>query len=136
MFRSFGRCARKPMQFCVSIVFYNHDLRPNGQSPSSDSTRCLPRYLDLTYYAAQQGIPFTFSSNLLHALQAALKHGTWDKRFAALRETMPWLRAGLNETGFQLVASDETGSPAILTLALPEWMDSVRIGNLMHEAGY
>src|ERR1051325_209460 len=62
----------------ISMVFYNHDLKSNGDK--------LPRYLDLSYYASQQGIPFTFSSNLLHALHAALKRVPWDKRFAELVE--------------------------------------------------
>ncbi len=58
----------------VAMVFYHHDVQP---APNR-----LPRYLDLGYYAQQDGIPFTFSSNLLHALHAAIKHVDWDKRFA------------------------------------------------------
>jgi len=121
------------------MVFYNHDLTTTPGPETSSSPighRRLPRYLDLGNYAAQQGIPFTFSSNLLHALQAALKHGQWDKRFAALQESAPWLRASLLALGFQLVAADESASPAILTLALPDSLNSVRIGDLMREAGY
>jgi aspartate aminotransferase-like enzyme len=123
----------------VSMVFYNHDLTQaagTGDSSKASGRERLPRYLDLGNYAAQQGIPFTFSSNLLQALQAALKHAQWDKRFAALTELAPWLRASLRELGFQLAAPDEAASPAILTLALPESLNSVRVGNLMQEAGY
>jgi aspartate aminotransferase-like enzyme len=123
----------------VSMVFYNHDLAEaieNKENPGANGRGRLPRYLDLSNYAAQQGIPFTFSSNLLHALQAALKCDQWDKRFAALTELAPWLRASLRELGFRLVAPDEAASPAILTLALPEALNSVRVGNLMQEAGY
>jgi aspartate aminotransferase-like enzyme len=96
----------------------------------------LPRYLDLAYYAEQTGIPFTFSSNLLHALQAALKGGQWEKRFAALNDLGPWLRASLRELGFVIVAPDECSSPAIVTLALPQDLNSIRIGNLLQESGY
>ena len=121
----------------VCMVFYNHDLTETPQiSLKATGGRALPRYLDLRNYTAQQGIPFTFSSNLLHALQAALKHAPWDKRFAALRESAPWLRSSLRELGFELVAAEEVSSPAILTLALPESLNSVKIGNLMQEAGY
>src|SRR5262245_57152931 len=52
----------------LSMVFYHHELQP---APG------LPRYLDLGYYAAQQGVPFTTSSNLLYALQTALKRIAW-----------------------------------------------------------
>jgi aspartate aminotransferase-like enzyme len=122
----------------VCMVFYNHDLAAQMPDISAETIgrRRLPRYLDLGNYAAQQGIPFTFSSNVLHALQAALKHAQWDKRFAALRESAPWLRTNLRELGFELVAADEIASPAILTLALPDSLNSVTIGNLMQEAGY
>src|SRR5262249_34966592 len=123
----------------VSMVFYNHELATGSTAGNGDSSvvpRMLPRYLDLAYYAAQQGIPFTFSSNLLHALQAALKNGQWEKRFAALKDLGPWLRGSLRELGFQIVAPDECSSPAILTLALPAGLDSARIGNLLQESGY
>ena len=39
------------------------------------------------YYAGQEGIPFTFSSNLLHALHAAVRGVNWERRFAELAET-------------------------------------------------
>ena len=123
----------------VSMVFYERDTAPGrfGESNSnSPDERALPRYLDLDYYAQRQGIPFTFSSNLLQALQASLKRGQWEKRFAALGELSPWLRESLRASGFLLVAPDGVAAPAIHTLALPETLDSVRIGNLLEEAGY
>lgn len=112
----------------LSMVFHHHDLRP---APGR-----LPRYLDLGYYAQQQGIPFTFSSNLLHALRAALRHVDWKKRFADLAELSDWLRASLVEAGFTLVGQDTQTSPAVITIALPAELDSVRIGAAMQEAGY
>src|SRR5262249_10573459 len=86
----------------ISMVFYDFDFaeatestqceeglmngasrasgRP-GPKPPPKSTpfdpvrphRNAPRYLDLRYYASQDGVAFTFPSNLLHALQAAMK---------------------------------------------------------------
>jgi aspartate aminotransferase-like enzyme len=112
----------------LSMVFYNHELAPG--------VRRLPRYLDLGYYAAQQGIPFTFSSNLLHALQAALKRVAWEKRFAELRELSGWLRGQLNRLGFKLIGPARHTSPAVVTIELPRTMASVKIGNLIEESGY
>lgn len=112
----------------IAMVFYHHDLGPKLQR--------LPRYLDLSYYATEQGIPFTFSSNLLHALHAAVKRVHWEKRFADLVEISAWLRTRLRELGFELIGSDATASPAIVTIALPEQLNSIKIGNLIRESGY
>ena len=112
----------------ISMVFYHDEVAPAPQA--------LPRYLDLGYYAANQGVPFTFSSNLLHALHAALRRVHWDQRFAELLERSAWLRARLSELGFDLVGCDAPTSPAVLTIALPLQLNSVKIGGLMRESGY
>jgi aspartate aminotransferase-like enzyme len=111
----------------LSMVFHHHDPQP---APDR-----LPRYLDLGCYA-QQEIPFTFSSNLLHALHAAVKQVDWEKRFADSTETSAWLRPRLAEMGFELVGNETQTSPTVITLALPPEMDSVKTGSLMQEAGY
>lgn len=112
----------------VAMVFYHH---PVPAAPDR-----LPRYLDLGYYAQQDGIPFTFSSNLLHALHAAIKRVDWEKRFAGLVELSLWLRTRLVELGFDLVANHTQTSPAVVTMVLPPEMNSLEIGRLMQEAGY
>lgn len=112
----------------VSMVFHHHAVPP---APDR-----LPRYLDLGLYAEQDGIPFTFSSNLLHALHAAIKRVDWEKRFARQAEISAWLRTRLTELGFELVARNERTSPAVVTIALPPELDSAKIGGLMQEAGY
>lgn len=111
----------------VSMVFYNHDLRPSEK---------LPRYLDLAYYAQQDGIPFTFSSNLLHALQAAVRQVNWEKRFVEIQETSAWLRTRLLEFGFELVGATTRTSPAVVTIALPENLNSTQVGSLLKESGF
>ncbi len=112
----------------VSMVFHNHQI-----SPAEDR---LPRYLDLGYYTQQEGIPFTFSSNLLHALHAAVRGVPWEKRFAELTETSAWLRTKLMESGFELVGANTRTSPAVVTIALPEHQNSVTVGNLLKESGF
>ncbi len=112
----------------VSMVFYNHQVLPADDQ--------LPRYFDLGYYAQQEGIPFTFSSNLLHALHAAVQGVNWEKRFAELSETSAWLRAKLIESGFELVGGNARTSPAVITLALPEALNSITVGNLLKESGF
>jgi aspartate aminotransferase-like enzyme len=112
----------------AAMVFYDHDL--------ATPARPLPRYLDLSYYAANQGLPFTFSSNVLHALHAAIKHVHWEPRFAELRQLSAWLRKRLAELGFEVLGADTLTSPAVITLALPPELNSVKIGGLIQESGY
>lgn len=111
----------------LSMVFYHHELPP---APS------LPRYLDLGYYAAQQGVPFTTSSNLLYALQTALKRIAWPEKFAQVAEVSVWLRRRLRELGFQIVAPDAHAAPAVVTIALPSDIPSKIIGMRLKKAGY
>jgi len=112
----------------LSMVFYNHDLVPGPDE--------LPRYLDLGLYAAQEGIPFTHSSNLLFALQAALKRLKIEERFPNIVELSVQLRQRLSNLGYSIVASHEHGSPAVLTLALPPELSSRTIGWQLQKAGY
>ena len=112
----------------ISMVFYNHEIEP---APDK-----LPRYLDLGYYAQESGTPFTFSSNLLHALHAAVKRVNWEKRFAETTEWSAWLRSRLTELGFDLIGNGTKTSPAVVTIALPAEMNSVKTCEAMQESGY
>ena len=112
----------------LSMVFYHHELAP---APTS-----LPRYLDLGYYAAQYGIPFTHSSNLVYALQTALHRVRWREKFVDIGEAAVGLRRRLREAGLQIVAPDAHASPAVVTLALPRGILSAAIGLALEEAGY
>lgn len=112
----------------LSMVFYHHEIAP---SPTR-----LPRYLDLGNYAREQGIPFTFSSNLLHALHAALRRVDWPKRFADLAALSVFLKARLLELGFNLLGADAQTSPGVFTLRLPPELNSVPLGDALQEAGY
>ena len=112
----------------ISMVFYQHPVTPGP--------RALPRYLDLSYYAAQNGVPFTFPSNLLHALHAAMRHVSWEDRFVELAQRSAWLRPRLRESGLSLIGDDNSISPAVTTVALPQDLDSIQVGRLIEESGY
>jgi aspartate aminotransferase-like enzyme len=112
----------------LALVFHHHELRP---APDR-----LPRYLDVGYYAVQGGIPFTLSSNLLHALHAAVRRVNWERRFAEIREWSDYARGRLHESGLEVVGSHAVNSPAVITLALPPEMNSVNFGDAMQEAGF
>jgi aspartate aminotransferase-like enzyme len=101
--------------------------------PMSD---CLPRYLDLGFYGQQEGIPFTFSSNLLHALHAAVRGVNWERRFAEVAETSTWLRTKLIELKFSVIGASTRTSPAVFTIQMPPELNSVNVGNSMQESGF
>ena len=113
----------------LSMIFYNHEIAVSGASK-------LPRYLDMGFYARQDGIPFTFSSNLLHALRAAVRRVNWEKRFSGIEELSAWLRERLVENGLHLIGNGALVSPAVITIELPAHVNSVKFGGAMQEAGY
>ncbi|MGD0087619.1 MAG: GNAT family N-acyltransferase [Verrucomicrobiota bacterium] len=112
----------------LSMAFYHHDVPVAPEK--------LPRYLDLGFGMQHDGTPFTFSSNLLHALHAAVKRVNWERRFAETAEWSAWLRDRLTEMGFTLIGNGTLMSPAVITLALPPEMNSTKIGEAMQETGY
>ena len=111
----------------LSMVFHQ------GNLVSSPAT---PRYLDLGYYAAQSGVPFTGSSNLVHALQAAMIRGGWQERFRVAAQTGAWLRRELRAAGFAIVAPEACAAPAVTTLALPPTVSLQLIGTRLRQAGF
>lgn len=111
----------------LSMIFHEPELAP---APNR-----LPRYLDLGYYTVHDGIPFTFSSNLLYALRAALER--FDARDRArVARLAAWLRAELRGMGLRIVGEEKFLSPAVTTVALPANVFSKEIGKKLEEAGY
>ncbi len=111
----------------LSFVFYNHQIA---------SSQRLPRYLDLGWYGEHQGIAFTHSSNLVHALDTAIRQVDWPKKFAQLVEVSVWLRESLRQLGFRLVAPDAQAIPGVATIALPSEQDSARLCQQLEKAGF
>ena len=112
----------------LSMVFYDHEIAP---APTK-----LARYLDLGYYAAQSGVPFTHSSNLVYALQTALGRTCWAEKFQQIAEVSTWLRGRLRELGLQIVAPDAHAAPAVVSIALPPEISSKSLGLQLKKAGF
>ncbi|HEX4350155.1 MAG TPA: aminotransferase class V-fold PLP-dependent enzyme, partial [Verrucomicrobiae bacterium] len=111
----------------LAMVFYNHTLA---------SSKRLPRYLDLGWYAEHQGIAFTQSSNLLHALDAAVQREDWPKKYADLLEVTTRLRGKLRQAGFNLITADADVTPGVATIDLGAAHNSAEIGPLLCQAGF
>lgn len=111
----------------VSLVFCNHLVAADAR---------LPRYLDLGYYREKDGTPFTHSSNLVAALRQALLDLQAEERFETIRRLSEQLRGRLAAAGFDLVGEAPQSSPAVISIALPEQMSSLRFGEDMERRGW
>jgi aspartate aminotransferase-like enzyme len=111
----------------LCMVFYNHTI--------SHSTR-LPRYLDLGWYAEHQGIAFTHSSNLVRALDAALRRVDWPKKYAQLAEDTAWLRERLRALGLNLITPDPEAMPGVITIAPGHGQSGFEMAQRLEQAGF
>lgn len=107
----------------IGMVFSNH-------LPAVDKK--LPSYFDLGYYHQKEGVPFTVSSNLIYALNAAVdKFLSNDRVFERIAENSLLLREILIDWGVPILNRFEESSPAVLTIALPQEMKSTIIGDYL-----
>jgi aspartate aminotransferase-like enzyme len=109
------------------MVFHNHPL---ASSPS------VPRYLDLGWYDEHQGIAFTQSSNLVQALDAAVRQPDWPVKMASVASVSVRLRRRLIDLGFNVIAQDSVATPGVITIALPPSQNSAELGQQLQKAGY
>lgn len=112
----------------LAMVFYNHSVEPQPHA--------IPSCLDLGAFAVRDGVPFTVSSNLLYGLKAALEQLDIDMHFASIQQLSSWCRTKLAELDIPVLVAEEYSAPAVLSLALPEHVDSYETGILLRENGY
>ncbi len=111
----------------LTFVFHRRNRLRNGP--------LVPRYLDLTLYAASASIPFTHSSNLLAALGKALER--FDPRsFERHVTTSTIVRAAIGGCGLRIVDDGTAAAPFVVTIALPPNIDSAEVGGAMLARGY
>lgn len=111
----------------LALVFCREDV--------DSGDRQLPRYFDLAYYEATQGIPFTISSNAIYALNAALINSDWETRFANVRQWSEQLRSEFEQIGIEVLADKHCRAPHVTTLVLPVAVSSLEIGKLLEDEG-
>jgi aspartate aminotransferase-like enzyme len=111
----------------LAVVFHQHEIVPTPK---------LPRYLDIGLYAKCNGIAFTHSSNLLRALDAAVKRVEWPQKYEDIAETSAWLRSRLRESGFEILAAEDHAAAGVITIRLPSEINSSDFGAQLQQAGY
>lgn len=112
----------------VAIVFHDG-------TACTPSTR-VPRYLDLGLAVAQQGVPFTQSSNLLDALATSLTEMNWPARFRRLALDGAWLRRAMESRGWRVLADARHASSAVHTLIPPAGVSARALGEHLRDAGW
>ena len=112
----------------LSFVFHNKDVQSNPN---------LPSYLDLGAYADAGGIPYSQSSNLLAALDAALRRYTEPaKIFAQVSERSIKIRTAVEEFGLTILSPENIGASAIMTLVMPAEMSATQLGDNLYLNGF
>lgn len=112
----------------LSFVFHNEAVQPNPN---------LPRYLDLGIYAAGVGIPYSQSSNLLAALNVALKkYEHPEKIFDLVSERARKIRGFAEALGLTILSPEEIAAPAITTLVFPDEISTAQLGNNLFLNGF
>jgi aspartate aminotransferase-like enzyme len=111
----------------LAIVFHRDDLAASTN---------LPRYLDLGLAVRHGGVPFTHSSPLVRALSASIAGLNWRRRCSTIHARSAWLRAELAARGFDIVAAASDAAPGIITIALPEDIESLALADELADDGF
>ena len=111
----------------LAMVFCRQDVQSGNHQ--------LPRYFDLAYYEAKQGIPFTISSNAIYALNAALNNSDWQTRFANVKQWSEELRTDFERINLTILAEENCRAPHVTTIVLPKAISSIEMGKLLEDEG-
>jgi len=129
----------------LSMVFYRDPVLEGGadravpggaDGPSATAAVDVPAYLDLAAYTQADAVPYTMCSNMVAALDRALEEFEPVRRFGELVEMGAWLRGQLDRIGLEPLVGAEQCNPAVVTLALPETVDSARVGDELAGRGF
>ncbi|WP_171185287.1 aminotransferase class V-fold PLP-dependent enzyme [Alienimonas chondri] len=126
-----GKSLRAPPG--LAFVFHARPLASPGR---------LPRALDLGWYAACDGVPFTLSSSLVAATAAALDEVEAPQRFAEVAALSNRLVAGIRTAGLVPFAR-EPWLPGVVTIVVPpphtneDWIEALATAGVrVNRSGY
>ncbi|MDQ0175640.1 GNAT family N-acetyltransferase [Bacillus chungangensis] len=112
----------------ISFVFHDQKAEP---------TLALPRYLDLGTYQMLESLPYSQSSNLVQALETALRRFREPEQvYKRIYHTYCKIREKLESAGVEILTPMEHATPAIMTVALKKDISSQQIGDDMYLNGY
>ena len=120
----------------LSFVFHSEEVEKSDR---------LPRYLDLGAYVEADGVPYSQSSNLVSALDVALRrYEHAEEVFSRVGERAQKVRTVVEESGLKILAPENTAAPSIITVIMPEQISATQLGdnlylngfNVHYESGY
>jgi aspartate aminotransferase-like enzyme len=110
----------------LAAVFHDGRLVAGGR---------IPRYLDLAAYEANEGVPFTHSSNLVAALETSLSATAWSRKYERVRLLSRRLREELRGHSLPPLADDEHASPGIITVPMPDGVSAAAVARALAQRG-
>ena len=110
----------------IAIVLHNHQPEPKNS---------IAQYLDIGFYHAKNNIPFTFSSNLLKALNASLELILQKDKTPKIQKLNDDLVKFLGQQKIKIVASEKVKSCAITTIEFDQSQQSEKLGQFLESQG-
>ncbi|PEX82029.1 aminotransferase class V-fold PLP-dependent enzyme [Bacillus cereus] len=111
----------------LSFIFHNHIVKKNEE---------IPAYMDIGMYEVNDSIPYSHSSNLIYALQEALKRFEDETAFVKIKETYAYIEQAITTMGLKLVSPKEHAAQIVLTIQLNERQCSKVVGDALALQGY
>ncbi|MGG3926469.1 GNAT family N-acetyltransferase [Metabacillus fastidiosus] len=111
----------------LSFVFHQHEVSTNSD---------IPRYLDLGSYFVNDSIPYTHSSNLISALNIALKNYEEEAVFQYIHTQAQHAYEFFEKHNIPVLTEKHETSNTIITIPLPRSINSKTFGNNMLLNGY
>jgi len=111
----------------LAMVFYNHEIQESAH---------ISKYLDLGFYHSENGIPFTLSSNLVYALQQAMKSlSNATEFYSSIKLNSLIIREVMLNAGLNVINEHGCTSPALVTIEMPDDISSVAFGDQLEKEG-
>ena len=112
----------------LALVFHQEKVQRN---------KSLPRYLDLGAYDDAESIPYTQSSNLMLALDVALKkYEHSEEVYNAVSERMSAVKLCIEELGLSHLSQKNLPNSSIITIAMPHHLSSIKFGDNLYVNGF
>jgi aspartate aminotransferase-like enzyme len=110
----------------VAIVLHNHKPEPQNN---------IPQYLDIGFYHAKNSIPFTFSSNLIKALNVSLKAILQKDKMPKITQLNDDLVKFLAKQKIKIVIDEKVKSCAITTIEFNQTGQAEKLGKFLESNG-
>lgn len=110
----------------IAIILHNYQPKPHNN---------ISQYLDIGFYHVKNNIPFTFSSNLVNALNASLELILQKNKTAKIKKLNDAFVNFLQWQKIKIVVSEKVKSCAITTIEFEQAQQSEKLGKFLESQG-